>query len=61
MRRIFISFIFLAVCLSLSAQTYVWKAGKPLVVNPDSITFVEPDMGLQVVDSAPSATMERNS
>ena len=37
---------------TLSAQTYVWKAGKPLVVNPDSITFVEPDMGLQVLDSA---------
>lgn len=52
MRRIYTYIILFAVCLSLSAQTYVWKAGKPLVVNPDSITFVEPDMGLQVVDTA---------
>lgn len=33
----------------LLAQTYVWKNGHPLVEDPDSITFVKPDMGLQVV------------
>lgn len=32
----------------LSAQTYVWKGGHPLVTDPDSITFVEPDLGAQV-------------
>lgn len=52
MRRIFIIFSLFIFHLSLSAQTYVWKAGKPLVVNPDSITFVEPDMGLQVVEAS---------
>ena len=41
----------LCAAMSASAQTYVWKGGKALVENPDSITFVEPDMGLQVVDS----------
>ena len=53
MRRIFIILLLSTFTFQLStlfAQTYVWKAGKPLVVNPDSITFVEPDMGLQVVD-----------
>lgn len=30
------------------AQTYVWKNGHPLVTDPDSITFVKPDMGAQV-------------
>jgi hypothetical protein len=56
MKRIAFYFILLSTfnfqLSTLSAQTYVWKAGKPLVVNPDSITFVEPDMGLQVVDTA---------
>lgn len=33
----------------VSAQTYVWKNGYPLVEDPDSITFVEPDMRAQVV------------
>lgn len=51
MRRIVIILSLFTFCLSLSAQTYVWKAGKPLVVNPDSITFVEPDMGLQVMEA----------
>jgi len=51
MRRIY-TILLLCAAMSVSAQTYVWKAGKPLVVNPDSITFVEPDMGLQVVDTA---------
>ena len=52
MRRILILFSLFTIHFSLYSQTYVWKAGKPLVVNPDSITFVEPDMGLQVVDTA---------
>ena len=48
---------FLVFCLlSLSAavfqlaeaQTYVWKNGYPLVTDPDSITFVEPDLSARV-------------
>ena len=41
---------------TLSAQTYVWKNGHPLIEDPDSITFVKPDMGLQVYDSADNGT-----
>ena len=37
--------------LSLSAQTYVWKNGHALIEDPDSITFVKPEMSLLVVDS----------
>ena len=33
---------------SLSAQTYVWKNGHPLVTDPDSITFMKPETGAQV-------------
>lgn len=36
---------------TVTAQTYVWKGGHVLVENPDSITFVKPDQGLQVYDS----------
>ena len=32
----------------LSAQTYVWKNGHPLVTDPDSITFAKPETGAQV-------------
>jgi len=32
-------------------QTYVWKNGQPLVTDPDSITFVQPDMSAQVISS----------
>ena len=42
--------------LSLSAQTYVWKNGHALMENPDSITFVKPQTGLQVYDSVNSAS-----
>jgi len=36
---------------TVNAQTYVWKDGHALVENPDSITFVKPQMGAQVYDS----------
>ena len=55
MKRIFIIFTLLSTfnfqLSTLSAQTYVWKDGHVLVENPDSITFVKPDMGAQVYDS----------
>jgi len=35
----------------VNGQTCVWKNGHPLVTDPDSITFVKPDMGAQVVSS----------
>ena len=44
---------------SAMAQTYVWKNGHPLVEDPDSITFVKPDMGLQVLQSEPGSTMTK--
>ena len=37
---------------TLFAQTYVWKNGHALIEDPDSITFVQPETGMQVVDSA---------
>ena len=40
----------------LLAQTYVWKNGHALVENPDSITFVKPQTGLQVYDSVSNET-----
>ncbi len=40
--------IFHAALSLVSAQAYVWKNGRPLVENPDSITFVTPDMSAQV-------------
>jgi len=48
MKRIVIFLSLISFHLSLSAQTYVWKNGHPLVTDPDSITFVQPDMGAQV-------------
>ena len=39
----------------LSAQTYVWKNGYPLVTDPDSITFVKPDLSARV-DTIKGAT-----
>ena len=39
----------------LLAQTYVWKNGCPLVTDPDSITFVEPDLSARV-DTIKGAT-----
>ena len=50
MKRIF-TIVLLCAAMSASAQTYVWKNGHALIEDPDSITFVKPDMGLQVVDS----------
>lgn len=41
---------------TISAQTYVWKNGHALIEDPDSITFVKPDMGLQVYDSVDNDT-----
>ena len=35
----------------VNSQTYVWKNGHPLVTDPDSITFTEPDMGMQVYNT----------
>ena len=49
-KRIF-TIVLLCAAMSASAQTYVWKNGHALIEDPDSITFVKPDMGLQVVDS----------
>lgn len=50
MKKIF-SIVLLCAAISASAQTYVWKNGHVLVEDPDSITFVQPEMGLQVYDS----------
>ena len=46
-----ITILLLLAAVSASAQTYVWKNGHALVEDPDSITFVKPDIGLQVYDS----------
>lgn len=57
MRRILIYCFFLSTFFfHLSAQTYVWKNGHALVEDPDSITFVKPDMGLQVYDSVDNSS-----
>lgn len=58
MKRILIILsLFNSLILStLSAQTYVWKDGHPLIEDPDSITFVKPDMGLQVFDSVDNSS-----
>lgn len=50
MKKIF-NIVLLCAAMSASAQTYVWKNGHVLVEDPDSITFVQPEMGLQVYDS----------
>lgn len=41
---------------TLSAQTYVWKNGHALIEDPDSITFVKSDRGLQVYDSVDNSS-----
>ena len=41
---------------TLSAQTYVWKNGHALIEDPDSITFVLPDRGLQIYDSVDNSS-----
>lgn len=35
---------------TMNAQTYVWKGGMPVVEDPDSITFVQPNMGARIQD-----------
>ena len=55
MRRIYTIVLQLA-AVSAGAQTYVWKDGHALIEDPDSITFVKPDMGLQVFDSVNNNT-----
>jgi hypothetical protein len=51
MKKILV-FCLLSISASLfslaQGQTYVWKNGHPLVTDPDSITFVQPDMGARV-------------
>ena len=60
MKRIFFYLLLLSpITYNLSpllAQTYVWKNGHALIEDPDSITFVKPDMGLQVYDSLDNDT-----
>ena len=57
MKRILIPLFLLLFSLSsVMAQTYVWKNGHALMENPDSITFVKPQTGLQVYDSVNSAS-----
>lgn len=53
MRKIFFAALLLLSSFTfhlstVSAQTYVWKNGYPLVTDPDSITFVEPDLSARV-------------
>ena len=55
MKRIYIIML-LCAAMSASAQTYVWKNGHALIEDPDSITFVKPDMELQVYDSLDDGT-----
>ncbi len=50
MKRIY-TIMLLCAAMRAGAQTYVWKNGHALIEDPDSITFVKPDMGLQVYDS----------
>ena len=47
MRKIF-TLVLCTLSLCLFGQTYVWKNGYPLVTDPDSITFVEPDLSARV-------------
>lgn len=56
MKRILILLSLSTFHFSLSAQTYVWKNGHALIEDPDSITFVKPDMGLQIYDSLDNDT-----
>ena len=61
-RILFILSLYIVLCplsivlCPLSAQTYVWKNGHALLVDPDSITFVKPEMGLQVFDSVDNSS-----
>ena len=55
MKKIF-TIVLLCAAMSASAQTYVWKNGHALIEDPDSITFVKPDRGLQVYDSVDNSS-----
>lgn len=44
--------LFTLLLCSLTAQTCVWKDGHPLVTDPDSITFVKPDMSAQIISQS---------
>lgn len=51
MKKITLSLVVSLLATWVTAQTYVWKDGNPLVTDPDSITFVQPDTGLQVTST----------
>ena len=55
MRHIY-TIMLLCAAISAKAQTYVWKNGHALIEDPDSITFVKPDRGLQVYDSVDNSS-----
>ena len=55
MRHIY-TIVLLCAAISAKAQTYVWKNGHALIEDPDSITFVKPDWGLQVYDSVDNSS-----
>ena len=55
MRHIY-TIVLLCAAISPKAQTYVWKNGHALIEDPDSITFVKPDRGLQVYDSVDNSS-----
>ena len=60
MKRIFFYLLLLSpITYNLSplhAQTYVWKNGHALIEDPDSITFVKPETGLQIYDSVDNSS-----
>ena len=55
MKRLY-TIVLLCAAMSASAQTYVWKNGHALIEDPDSITFVQPDRSLLVVDSVDNSS-----
>ena len=54
MKKIF-TLVLCTLSLCTFGQTYVWKNGHPLVTDPDSITFVKPDLSARV-DTIKDAT-----
>ena len=57
MKKILFSLVLSIMATFVSAQIYVWKDGNVLLENPDSVTFVEPDLGLQVTDEISNGLM----
>ena len=57
MKKIVFSLVLSIMATFVSAQIYVWKDGNVLLENPDSVTFVEPDLGLQVTDEISNGLM----